>query len=216
MEYLLKQICSILESEEKFNKKTFKGRYNYGYMGELLVHQALARQIVQNNGWVPAPEVIGGQNNSVHNNARNGDVYFTSFDTRLVEFMDVKATNFVSQDSLDVFREDGWYFLNALVESSSMPYFMIRNNQAFKDYLKANAQHLRDDNKNGYRLNFSDIPPNPKDYGLELYSHMDASKYLKLIRELKRALVDKCPDLIKDAGREPATNIKFTSSPLEF
>jgi hypothetical protein len=220
IEEIVKFVEDVMQTPEKFNKGTFAGRLNFGIVGEMLIMVALERGIIENYPpAIPAPKVTSKDKYTVAQNAKNGDVYFFRKNSNnaidgLLECIDVKGTNYISNASLGQFRNDGWYFMNALVESPSMGYFMIRNNPAFRIYLGVNSQHLAEEN--GVRINFSDIPPNPKDYGLEMYPMMDASRYLKLVQELKRALQNVCPDLIKDIGKDPVTKIVYKVDHLDF
>lgn len=219
----IREFCiRVMSTPEKFNKSTFQGRLNFGIAAEALVLVAMERGIIENYPTaVAAPPVNPDDKWSIKQNAMNGDIYFYSKNSNnnisgMYECLDVKGTNFIAHASLGVFRRDGWYFLNALVESPSMAYIMIRNNDAFQKYISDNMMHVEDTVNNGVRLNFSDIPPDPRAYGLDMYPKVDAAKYLRLVQELKRAVQDVCPNLIKFVGKDPDTKITFKVDHLKY
>jgi len=209
IEEIVEYVKVVQQTQDKFNKRTFKGRYHFGRVGELLFMLALDRGIIENfPKYVDAPKVEERDRTAVQINAINGDVEFyrkANFKddgvlwekkNKRKEFVDVKSTLFVAMDSLDRFRDDGWYFVNGLTENLSMGYYMIRNNAGFRKLIDDHWAHFKHASLDGVIIPFTYLPSEPKAYGLDMYSHMDASKYLRLVQELKRALQDVEPNLI--------------------
>lgn len=166
------------------DKSVFNQRLDFGISAENTVCLSLDRQIIENIGYVKAPEVNTERKYSKDANAYNGDIYFFPKNSIELNFIDVKGTNFVSDYSMKLFRRDGWYLFNAFVESKRMQHFMIRNNNAFHEYALKYPTTLKNGEK-GYKINFMDLPSDPKQIGLELYEHMDSYKYRLLTLELR-------------------------------
>lgn len=166
------------------DKRMFSHRLDFGISGEETFMIALSRGLINNSGYCRMPKVLENSERSKDANAINGDVLFYHPFTLNAEFVDVKSSNFISKHSIDMFREDGMYFINAFVYSNRMQYFMIRNNQAFKRYVKK-YECTSANGSIGYRVNFMDLPSNPKEFGLDVYEYMDSYMYKKLLMEIK-------------------------------
>lgn len=71
----------------------------------------------------------------VHKNAVDGD-FRIRLDGGEWMYIDVKGGSRIAKDSLDRFRSDGWYLMNAVGDSGSKFYYLVRNNAAFQQAVR--------------------------------------------------------------------------------
>lgn len=175
----------------------FNQRLEYGILAERIFLIALELGIIENNGFehlfivfhkdLSKPE----RDLLVEDNARNGDVKFINKFSKEKEHIDVKATNFIASHSLSRFRPDGWYMLNAMMISDAKFYYLVRNNQAFRDAVteKGAATLSKRGDVVGYNVDFDKHLNKAYHPGLEFYE-MDPNKYRKFIGEFRIWLSD--------------------------
>jgi hypothetical protein len=172
------------------------GRIVYGKNGEKVAMEAFKRQAIGNKGVWFTPDVDENNMDSININHINGDLCFVNSNTMLIEYVDVKNSTSISIYSLSSFRKDGWYLINAYVISDGKFYGMVRNNDAFQAWVKANAKlerHL-------YKFNYNDLRKAAlvENSGIEFYDRFYADEYRKLISEVRLELEPHGLDLSKE------------------
>ena len=164
-----------------------KTRILCGEDGEKVALEAFRQQIIPNHGarnTFPIDEFNKG--NSIYADHKNGDLEFINPNTGLIEFVDVKNTTSISHSSLMNFRQDGWFFVNAFVESNGMFYGMVRNNDDFKKWIQDQTESLTSDGKIIHRFLYRDLMILAQSHpGIELYKGFNPSGYRRLIGEIK-------------------------------
>lgn len=167
----------------RYDLSTKEGRLVYGLDAEKIAFEAFERQIIGNNGVWMMPEVDPNNMDSIKGNHFNGDLFFLNPNTNLIEFVDVKSGTSISEHSLNNFRKDGWYFVNAYVSSDGKFYGMVRNNDGFQRWLKKNAFY-----ENGiYKFSYNELRKASliEENGIELYNRFYANDYRKLVFEVQ-------------------------------
>lgn len=182
-------------------RESFDNRLTFGKFGEKVFQLALKMQLIKNGGFEELGQQLTKQNKMkmlkkewealVEENAIHGDVRFINLLTGLYEYVDVKTTDFIAVDSLDRFRRDGWYMLNTITISNKFFYFLVRNNDAFRNAVMQKAvPSIYDAEVYGYNVDFNNHLNQANHPGLE-FMFMDPEIYRwQLIKPLRLELYD--------------------------
>ena len=184
----------INEVVDAIRNCNLKNRFESGSPGELMTMLALAANIIPNAGWGWAPKVKNEETwskdwwDEVYTNRANGDLWFVDPVTYHIKYIDAKSTSFISQKSMNGFRPDGYYLLDAWYRPTNEDYkngkrsaipCMVSSNEDFKNHMREHAKKRQGyDNKQGYDISFTDIKSE------WIYQGFDGDAYTKLMRRV--------------------------------
>ena len=122
-------------AEMPYDLTTKLKRIGSGRMAELTVVVAGKLGILKNFGICLLP--MGDAKGSVRANQLNGDVCWILQNQEYdVAFIDVKATNRVSEDSLNNLKDGHYFFFNAYTVDPGHEYFIVKKNSNFVEWVK--------------------------------------------------------------------------------
>lgn len=200
-EKLLRELVAKL-AEMPFNLDTKTQRVVSGRMGELTVVVAGRLGIFKNLGisLIPMTDAKGAS----RANQINGDVLWVLHQDYLPIFVDVKATNRVSEHSLEELREGNYFAFGMYMIDSGHEYFVVKKTKQFVQWVKNNCGYVtKISEKTGesykmYIVDYQHFCQSMDEYGLEqlkdLFSdNSGPAEYTAFLRRINTMLEELRP-----------------------
>lgn len=219
-EKLLRDLVARL-AEMPFDLSTKRKRIGSGRMGESTVVVAGRLGIFKNVGisLMPMCDVKG----SSRANQINGDVIWILHDDFKPIFVDVKATNRVSENSLEELRDGNYFAFGMYMIDPGHEYFVVKKTDNFVKWVKnhcAYEQIVSEDDKayKMYTIDYQHFCLSMEEHGLEQLKDLFAEKsgpaeYTDFLLKINVMLEELRPTYNQPVGNEKPTinyaNLKY-------